>query len=581
MSSRTQPAAKRPSRHSRDARDRKSLYINVAFILVILIGIIALLGAAVSTYAGQHFTEVATVNGQTINQDTFRDASAVDSFRLSSAEAQIRDQLQLGRLSQSEADTRIAALEQGRQNLSTTTLARLIDNTLQAQLAKPMGITVDDAQIDQRLKDEGTQLEERHIGVITVDPEISTGATAPTDAQKAAAKAKADEILAKLKAGGSFEDLATSDSTDSYAAGGGDVGWVLKTDTTVDPVLLAGLFGMTQAGLTDVVAGADGAYRIGRLVEIAPETVDASWVDKIKDAGVPMGAYRDAVRGDLVRDALTKRVVADNTTAPTVQRKVNEIFVSSANYTGPGDEVKVRHILYTPGDAAPGGASPLPTDEASWAAAQAKAQATYDKLKALEGQPDKLLAEFEAIAKTDSKDTASGEAGGELDWFTRGSLDTGFGDAIFANGLKKGDLIGPVKSQYGWHLILYEDRRLPPEGRIAGLQVLASAPGADFAKLAKENSDSADASTGGDLGWVARYQLDAAREKAIFDATVGKVSDVLKTDSGSYIFLVGEEATRLPEGAQLETLKGSAFNNWYDAERAKATITPDLSGSTQ
>ncbi len=295
-----------------------------------------------------------------------------------------------------------------------------------------------------------------------------------------------------------------------------------------------------------MITGADGTYRIGQVKEIAPTTVDPTWTDKIKDAGVPMGAYRDAVRGDLTRDALTKRIVADNTTVPTVQRKVNEIFVSSANYTGPGDEVKVRHILYTPGDAAPGG-SPLPTDAASLAAAKAKAQATYDRLKALQGDPAKLEAEFEAIAKTDSKDTASGADGGQLGWFTRGSLDSGFGDAIFADGLKKGDLIGPVQSQYGWHVILYEDRRLPPDGRIAGIQVQAAAAGADFAKIAKDNSDSADAATGGDLGWVAPFQLDAERQKAIFAAPIGKISDPLKTDDW-LLHLPGEPGSDPPAG---------------------------------
>ncbi len=578
MTTRT-PVAKRPSRSSRDSRDRQSLYVNIAFGLVIFIGVVALIGAAASTYAGQHFTEVASVNGQTVTQDAYRDGSLVDSFRLNQAEAQVRDQLQLGRITQAEADTRVQILEQQRKNQSTSTLNRLVDATLQAQLAKSAGIIVDDAQIDQRLVDEGTQLEERHVGMITVEPEVSTGATGPTDAQKAAAQAKATQALADLKSGKAFEDVARSVSTDGYAATGGDVGWVLKANTALDPVFLSTIYGLTQPGLTEVVVGTDGAYRIGRLAEISPQTVDPTWVDKIKDASVPMGAYRDAVRADLIRDALTKKVVADNTTVPTLQRKVSEIFLSTANYQGPGDEVKVRHILYTPGGADPGGASPLPTDAASLAAAKAQAQATYDKLKAL--PPDQQLAEFEKIAKADSKDSQSGANGGQLDWFTRGSLDTGFGDAIFKEGLKKGDIIGPVQSQYGWHVILYEDRRLPPEGRVAGLQVLASAPGADFAKLARDNSDSADAATGGDLGWVARFQLDAAREKAVFDAPLGKVSDVLKTDSGFYIFNVTEEATRLPDGAQLETLKGSAFRNWYDAEKAKATITPDLSAPTQ
>ena len=69
MTTRTPSVAKRPSRSSRDSHDRKGLYVNLAFGLVIFIGIVALIGAAASTYAGQHFTEVATVNGQTITQE--------------------------------------------------------------------------------------------------------------------------------------------------------------------------------------------------------------------------------------------------------------------------------------------------------------------------------------------------------------------------------------------------------------------------------------------------------------------------------------------------------------------------------
>ena len=40
----------------------------------------------------------------------------------------------------------------------------------------------------------------------------------------------------------------------------------------------------------------------------------------------------------------------------------------------------------------------------------------------------------------------------------------------------------------------------------------AQKPGADFAALAKANSEDATASTGGDVGWVAKHQLDSVRE---------------------------------------------------------------------
>ena len=48
--------------------------------------------------------------------------------------------------------------------------------------------------------------------------------------------------------------------------------------------------------------------------------------------------------------------------------------------------------------------------------------------------------------------------GGDLGWFARGQMVKPFADAAFA--LKKGAYTGvPVKTQFGWHVILLEDRR--------------------------------------------------------------------------------------------------------------------------
>ena len=451
---------------------------------------------------------------------------------------------------------------------------------LQGQLAAARGITVDDAQIDQRLIDEATQKEQRHIATITVKPEVTTGSTAPTEAQKAAAKAKADKALADINGGKKFDEIAKAVSGDSFAPNGGDAGWVGADNSALDPAFLTALFATPQGGTTTVVTGADGSYHIGRVLEVGAATVDSTWVDKIKAAGIAMSSYRDAVRGDIVRDALQKAIIAEVTEKPTTQRLVSEIFISTGSYQGPGDEVKVRHILYTPGDAAPGTSSPPPTTDPTWSAAKAKAQATYNTLKALAGKPDELTARFAEIAKKDSLDTGSGADGGQLGYFTQASLDKGFGDAIFKAGLKKGDLLEPVASQYGWHVILFEDRRPPPTDRMNAVKTLAGAPGADFAKLAKEYSETAEAAKGGDLGWVAKGQLDAEREAAIFAAPIGKPSDVVKAANGLYLYLVREEQSRKPDGAQLDALKTNAFQHWYDAEKLKADITPDLTAPT-
>ena len=255
MTSRTKPTAKRSSRFGNDNRDRHSLYVNLAFGFVILLGVIFLVGAAAATYLGAHFAEAAKVNGQTITEDDVNQRGLVDGFRLNAAEAQLRDQNQLGRITDAELQQRLAVIEQQRQSLSSTTLDRLIDATLQGQLAAQKGIAVTDADVDQRLVDEATQKEQRHIGTITIAPEVTTGATDPTDAQKAAAKAAADKALADIKGGKSFEDVAKAVSTDAYAATGGDAGWLVADDQSLDPAVLTAAFALTAPGVTDVVAG--------------------------------------------------------------------------------------------------------------------------------------------------------------------------------------------------------------------------------------------------------------------------------------------------------------------------------------
>ena len=100
-------------------------------------------------------------------------------------------------------------------------------------------------------------------------------------------------------------------------------------------------------------------------------------------------------------------------------------------------------------------------------------------------------------------------------------------------------------------------------------------PGANAAlanAIAKAKSEASDAAQGGEMGWIAKGQVSADLEKAIFDAPIGKVSPILQASNGYYLFLVREEATRAPEGAQLATLTANAFDNWYQAQKDAAKV---------
>ncbi len=63
---------------------------------------------------------------------------------------------------------------------------------------------------------------------------------------------------------------------------------------------------------------------------------------------------------------------------------------------------------------------------------------------------------FGDIAKRYSS-CPSGKKGGDLGWFGRGQMVKEFEDAAF--NAQKGATIGPVRTQFGWHLIKVLDQR--------------------------------------------------------------------------------------------------------------------------
>jgi peptidyl-prolyl cis-trans isomerase D len=108
------------------------------------------------------------------------------------------------------------------------------------------------------------------------------------------------------------------------------------------------------------------------------------------------------------------------------------------NYQVP-EEVKVRHILIkVPADA----------DAKTDAAAKQKAEDILKQLKA--------GANFADLAKKYSEDDGSKAQGGELGFIQRGVTVPAFETAAFA--LQPGQLSDVVKTQYGYHIILCEEK---------------------------------------------------------------------------------------------------------------------------
>ena len=571
MTVRAKPVVKRSSRTNRDADSRRTLLINIGFAVVVLAAVAILIAAAGASYYGDHLTSVATVNGVSITRDDYRVRYAIENWRINEAESRLRDEAQAGRITSDQSSQAISSLDQQKQQLSTTVLQKLQDGALQAQLAKQQGVSVAPSDVDQRLSLEATRPEERHIFVIEAAPAVY-GSAAPSALELTTAKRKAEQALQEIQSGKKFEDVAKAMSSGSTAAQGGDLGWYSAT-SSLDKPFIDAMFAAKQNAVSGVIEGADGTFRIGKVVDISPKSVDGGYQQKLTDAGISITDYRAVIASDLLDQRLNDKITATLTDQASVQRRVGEIYVPQPS--GKGDEVQVRHILFAPNHITDSTQlQALPSNDPAWAKARSDAQAAYDKLKTSTGAA--LETQFATLASSESDDSGSKADGGQLPWLTQDQLDPGFGDAIFKSGLTKDELIGPVQSSFGWHVILYQGRRPGPEQRIANAGLAATAKGADFAAVAKQYSEGSDASTGGDVGWVAKYQLSTDKEKAIFATPVGGTSSVINVASdGLYLFHVYEEATRKPDGSQLESLKSSAFTNWYAAQKASASISED------
>ncbi len=155
-----------------------------------------------------------------------------------------------------------------------------------------------------------------------------------------------------------------------------------QDDSQADEAFLAALFAAEVNTPTAVIEGEDGIFRIGRVTEIAPETVDSAYNDKLVNDGIDLAKYREVVRGDVIRQKLEDKIVADAHQARPAARHVGDLPVTG-DADLPADAVKVRHILYSPkDDPAKAQGGEIPADDPAWTKAKADADAAYAKLQA-------------------------------------------------------------------------------------------------------------------------------------------------------------------------------------------------------
>jgi foldase protein PrsA len=96
--------------------------------------------------------------------------------------------------------------------------------------------------------------------------------------------------------------------------------------------------------------------------------------------------------------------------------------------------------------------------------------------------------------------------------------------------------------------------------------------GADFAEIAKANSEDSSASNGGDLGFVEKGQTVPEFEEEAFKLENGQVSGIVKTQYGFHIIKVTEKQEDKVKVSHI-LIKGVDLESWLEEQRNKAKLS--------
>jgi parvulin-like peptidyl-prolyl isomerase len=198
-----------------------------------------------------------------------------------------------------------------------------------------------------------------------------------------------------------------------------------------------------------------------------------------------------------------------------------------------------------------------------------KAEATAAELLAIEDVAARIEA-FAELARRDGTD-ATAERGGDLGFFSRGDMVPEFADPLFdTEGLQRGDIIGPVRSEFGWHVVMFDQRRPPLADRLAAVEEALAEPDADFAAVAREHSDGPTADQGGEVGWRVVDQLDDLVRMAVTVLDDGQHSQAIDGERGYTFYQKLEQAERPLDPTDVARISATAFEDWYSELRFEA-----------
>jgi len=275
--------------------------------------------------------------------------------------------------------------------------------------------------------------------------------------------------------------------------------------------------------------------------------------------GLPYETFRKEVREQIALTRLREREVDDKI---QVSDSEIDLFLEATKATSSErTEYNLAHVLIR----VPEQASPERIEAGRVRAEQVRAEA------AAGGDFAKLAASF--------SDAPDALRGGALGWRQQDRLPELFADAL--QKMQPGEASPVLRSPAGFHILKLLDRRIAgisdapvaqtklrhilirtsenvseaeARRRLADIRARILTGAADFAEMARANSDDATAARGGELDWVYPGDTVPEFERAYADLKVGEISQPVRTPFGYHIVqvLARRSADMSPERKRLQ-----------------------------
>jgi parvulin-like peptidyl-prolyl isomerase len=565
MSFRSRPVLDRRHRPrwQDELRTQQLTVIGFAVAIALALGIFG--AAAWNGYWDAHLRPVADVAGTSYDRSDLNERQRILVAEATAAITELQAQIGGPRdqIIQGQIDQITAAL----QDLDSAAATSLVDGAVLTSQADAFGVSVSDAEVDTGVAERHTlpELIQAQLIVTNALPADAEPGAEPTDEQLEAAEAEAQEAFDRVDGGEDFATVATEVSDDAAtAATGGMLGWFEPSDPQFDEYGAA----LADAEPGDLVGPVevDAGFAVLELLDRRERTTEGPLDELLERQNVDDAAYRAFVREQLLVDAFREHFDDEVVVTPAPQQRVAQIFIAPVTGTAAPQE-RARHVLVQP---LPGSQDQSTATDEQWEAARVEADSVHELLAADD-------ADWFELAEEHSDDRGSGARGGDLGWYD--PVNTGFVEAFSAAlaDLELGELSEPVRTEFGWHVIEKTGERTSPQAEAEELVDQLRDDPDSFAEVATRVSEHHEtAREGGELGWVARYQLDAELEEIVFGLTeVDEISDPHDAATAGitiYKLLETSEEREIEED-RLDEIRASGFGRWLE-EEVRAPVEP-------